>query len=341
MKISRLLKILTILAITALVAGCKLAVMVPSGGDVTSESGTRNCAGGSLCEFNITDSTFYEVFTAVARPGYVFSKWSAGGPAFFCGDSTNPNCEITNEGTAGDANIQAIIATGKFFYVMPIFKFVGIDTDGDGIKDHVDADDDNDGVLDADDHCPLLGPNFDDFGCPFTHSIVMVNGRQWYQPTLFKGVGWNAINAVCPAGVCINGGVLNGHDMTGWTWASVEDMNSMFNFYIAGSSQPVMGPGPSSSYGSYIPPEPYRTLYQDGFIPTGEGDSTILYGWSRDLDPVTSGTAHPLAYLANHEVYTPIICMVEGACVVAYSTNTTRDAGYPGGPGAWFFRAPP
>lgn len=29
------------------------------------------------------------------------------------------------------------------FYIMPLFKFVGIDTDGDGIKDHVDEDDDN------------------------------------------------------------------------------------------------------------------------------------------------------------------------------------------------------
>ncbi len=34
-----------------------------------------------------------------------------------------------------------------------------------GIKDYLDPDDDNDGVLDADDNCPLEGPNLDGFGC--------------------------------------------------------------------------------------------------------------------------------------------------------------------------------
>ncbi len=236
---SRILKILVILAVTTLITGCKLAVMVPSGGDVTSESGTRNCAGGSLCEFNITDSTFYEVFTAVARPGYVFSKWSAGGPAFFCGDSTNPSCEITNEGTAGDANIQAIIATGKFFYVMPIFKFVGIDTDGDGIKDHVDADDDNDGVNDFDDVCPLVGPNLDGFGCPGKPitDTVNANGKVWAQTNLFTNLSWNDISAVCPAGVCNNSAMLNGFNMDGWMWADVEVAVELFNSY--GISPPL------------------------------------------------------------------------------------------------------
>lgn len=28
-----------------------------------------------------------------------------------------------------------------------------------------------------------------------------------------------------------NAGVLNGYNMTGWTWASVEDMNALLNKY--------------------------------------------------------------------------------------------------------------
>jgi hypothetical protein len=41
---------------------------------------------------------------------------------------------------------------------MPIFKDVGIDTDGDGVRNELDEDDDNDGIFDIDDLCPL-NPN--------------------------------------------------------------------------------------------------------------------------------------------------------------------------------------
>lgn len=67
-------------------ACCKLAVIVSSGGDITSASGKRNGVGASLCEHNITDSPFTESFAALARPGCVFSKWGSGA-GFFCGNS--------------------------------------------------------------------------------------------------------------------------------------------------------------------------------------------------------------------------------------------------------------
>lgn len=72
---------------------------------------------------------------------------------------------------------------------------------------------------------------------------VFVNGREWYQPDLFTNLTWIEINAVCPtpAGVC--DGELNGNDMTGWTWASVSDVNDLFNHVIGGAA---MGPGPTS-----------------------------------------------------------------------------------------------
>ncbi len=250
--------------------GCKLAVMVPSGGDVTSASNTRNCSGGSLCEHNITDSTFNESFTAVARPGYVFSKWNTGA-GFLCGDSTNPTCTISNVGTAGNAFIGAVIATGQFFYAMPLFEFVGIDTDGDGIKDHLDEDDDNDGVFDVDDSCPLLGPNRDGFGCPNTYT-VLANGKEWYQPDLFTNLSWNQISTVCPYqnGACIAGGQLNGHDMTGWTWASVEDVSNLLNSY--GVSPPLAGNDCRRSPGqTWI-----QDFYEAGWRPTGYDNPQYL-----------------------------------------------------------------
>lgn len=130
----RLFKNLTILAVTVLIAGCKLNLVVPTGGDVTSASGTRHCAGGTVCEFIIANSTFNESFTAVPRPGYVFSKWADG---FQCGNSTNPVCTINNTGyvMGSNAAVDSYIQSGAYFYAMPLFSFVGISGDVD--KDHV------------------------------------------------------------------------------------------------------------------------------------------------------------------------------------------------------------
>ena len=90
---SRLSKILVILAITTLVAGCKLAVIVGEGGNVTSLSGTRNCASTSYCINEIVDGSFNETFTVVAKPGFQFVKWQ-GGTDLQCGDATVPTCTV-------------------------------------------------------------------------------------------------------------------------------------------------------------------------------------------------------------------------------------------------------
>lgn len=60
-------------------------------------------------------------------------------------------------------------------------------------------------------------------------NIVVADGKGWLQPVLFLNLSWNDIDAACPMKVC--GGLLNGHDMTGWTWASSDDAESLFTFY--------------------------------------------------------------------------------------------------------------
>ena len=107
-----------------------------------------------------------------------------------------------------------LFATG---HIMPIYKDVGIDTDGDGIRNDLDEDDDNDGVLDSIDICPL---NSNPTCTSPIIDVVKVNGKTWAQVNLFVGLFWGDINTVCPEGHCISNGVLNGYDMTGWEWAS-------------------------------------------------------------------------------------------------------------------------
>jgi uncharacterized repeat protein (TIGR02543 family) len=149
-------KILIILTTFSLVTGCKLALMVPAGGEVTSASTTRDCNGGSggkFCTYDISSAPlpFSESFTAVAKPGYQFVKWQVGND-FRCPGSTNPVCTVNIANDLIGAISLAAFETG---YLMPVFKDVGFDTDGDGTYDRQDNDDDNDGILDVNDPCPL------------------------------------------------------------------------------------------------------------------------------------------------------------------------------------------
>ena len=114
-------KCLLVLYLPIVLTGCKLALTVPSGGDVTSASGTANCAQGSVCELTITDTTFNESFTAVPKTGYVFTKWKAG-DGYVCANSTTPTCVTSNTQFEGNAQVEAIIASDATFKIEPIFE---------------------------------------------------------------------------------------------------------------------------------------------------------------------------------------------------------------------------
>ena len=140
-------KTLFICCIATVMVGCKIAVLTSSGGDVQSGSGAMNCSASNFCEFKVTSAPFTESFTAYPREGYEFEKWFDGS-GFLCGKSTNPTCTVNIGDGAVGAVIVALFESG---YVMPIFKDVGIDTDGDGVRNELDEDDDNDGIFDIDD----------------------------------------------------------------------------------------------------------------------------------------------------------------------------------------------
>jgi hypothetical protein len=130
--------------------GCKLAVIVGEGGDITSVSGTNDCSGPGYCVIDIDDPNFTETFTAVPKPGYEFVKWQDGW-GFQCADVQSIFCTVSIPPGAA----SAILASYDTASIRPVFNNVGIDTDGDGIRNSEDPDDDNDGVLDEDDLDPL------------------------------------------------------------------------------------------------------------------------------------------------------------------------------------------
>jgi hypothetical protein len=106
---------------------------------------------------------------------------------------------------------------------------------------------------------------------------VTVEGKEWYQPDLFTELSWNEINAVCPEGKCV--GMLNDYDMTGWTWATIKDMNDLFNYYIGSN---VLGPGPDRVL--LGDSEAVTAFYNDGWRSSFSGmedleDWGVTQGW--------------------------------------------------------------
>ena len=118
---------------------------------------------------------------------------------------------------------------------------------------------------------------------PFPDTIT-VDGKEWLQVERFSGLTWDEIDEVCPAnsgGTCVNGGTLNGYDMTAWTWASADEVYGLFNYYIG---SPILSSGRDWLFeeeSSWAP-----AFYSDGWRPANPLDSIfwrLTTGFSRTI----------------------------------------------------------
>lgn len=190
------------------------------------------------------------------------------------------------------------------------------------------VDSDGDGMIDEEDPCPS-DPDLD---CrPPSPDVITINGREWMQPDLFVNLSWVAINAVCPGGACIDGGVLAGKDMTGWTWASRDTMLEFFNSF--GISPPLeigVVHGAAEKNSAWAP-----SFFSWGFRPIIPVSSTpdVILGWVSDSSsysyPPTSAYRDE-AHIADRE--DPDMFDAAGFSPMCCSTNPEV--------GAWFYRAP-
>jgi len=203
------IKLLLFLSVL-LVSGCKLAVINVEGGEVQS-TGSGICVAGTVCLIDVADTNFSETFTAVPDDGRYFHKWNQGG-RFFCGNWFNPECNLSFEGLQGEEKIEALVASSEVFYLMPVFKSYprAILVDGQP-------------------------------------RVIQVDGKkwEWLQPVDFSwysddeitGYSYSDYNEVCPKGVC-NGNLPGSTiDLTGYTWASSDEVRLLFQAYeVAGTN---------------------------------------------------------------------------------------------------------
>ncbi|MEZ5572919.1 MAG: hypothetical protein R3E64_12980 [Halioglobus sp.] len=170
-------------------------------------------------------------------------------------------------------------------------------------------------------------------GCAAAGSItdtVTVDGTEWAQVDLFVGLNWSDINVVCPAGVC-GSGTLNGFEMEGWTWASIDDMNELFNYYIGFVA---LGPGPdvyTDAVDAFAP-----AFFADGWRLT-----SVVLSASKVTEGYNAGSTQNLASMTAFRdaqgICNFVIC---GGLTDFDSAVTGKDEGilFGDGPGAWFVR---
>lgn len=294
MKKKRSAGLLVAAAATSVLAGCKLAVIVGEGGQVQSLSGTSDCPSTSYCVIDIDAGDFSESFTAVANPGYEFIKWQDG-EGFLCANSTDATCTVEIPMGLTPDQQQALLDLFLTGRIMPLFADVGLDRDNDGIRDELDEDNDNDGILDRDDACPL-DPSNTCAGIAVADTFTAPDGRLWAQPDLFQGLNWNDVNAVCPDGICA--GTLEGYDMEGWVWASVDDANDLVNQF---NGAVLLGPGPDSAEVGPTPSAAWEIAMQDAGV---RSTFEINIGWIIETllrDEVSTTTVYSLFLRGGYE----------------------------------------
>jgi cytochrome c5 len=107
-------------AVTSLLTGCKIALLVVEGGDLGSQSGRFACAQGDICIIEVNSTDFNDIFIADPGEGYVFSHWLSG-ENMLCGTTVGPRCTIDLRAFEGNELIEAFVASDITYYILPVF----------------------------------------------------------------------------------------------------------------------------------------------------------------------------------------------------------------------------
>lgn len=81
-------------------------------------------------------------------------------------------------------------------------------------------------------HTARLLPLLFALALPIQAAAIPFDGKDWAQPADFTGFSWDEVSTVCPSGGGACSGSLTGlsgtRDFTGWTWATVGEVASLF-----------------------------------------------------------------------------------------------------------------
>lgn len=119
----RLVRTVTLLIAVLFLASCKIKIIVPSEGSVTTSSGAFSCAANQTCFIDVLDIFFDETFIAKPKPGYEFVKWEFRDRGL-CGGKTPP-CHLYTSFFADRPNFIPFLESDEVYFLVPIFKMAG------------------------------------------------------------------------------------------------------------------------------------------------------------------------------------------------------------------------
>jgi antitoxin component YwqK of YwqJK toxin-antitoxin module len=113
------LRLAIVIAVCCLVSGCWLELSSDEGGFITTQSGNYECLSGALCEIEVSDTNFDEVFIAVPTPGYFFYSW-AGRADAFCPRSSE-DCALSTAYFGGNEALMGVLDSDQTYVLEPVF----------------------------------------------------------------------------------------------------------------------------------------------------------------------------------------------------------------------------
>lgn len=170
----------------------------------------------------------------------------------------------------------------------------------------------------------------------------IIDGREWLQPTAVLGVTWNEMNAVCGAGACAGSVGASAFDLTGWTWASIDQVGDLFS-----SITPLPQGGTDYADGDFSFTE--NLLATLGFdatfvFPVLPGvvsqQVTLIGGLSSTLD-AASGEAYAGVIASGETSFVPGLEIAGTRISTEYLLGVDGDTLERLFSGGWFFRADP
>ncbi len=107
---------------------------------------------------------------------------------------------------------------------------------------------------------------------------VIKDGKEWLQPKDFVNLTWYDVAQVCDPVTGLCDGTLGSTDVTGYTWASVDEVSGLFNAY--GVAPPLTGLGEVNHADSSWAP-----AFLDDFDHTYiSSRHEYVWGWARTAD---------------------------------------------------------
>ena len=111
---------------------------------------------------------------------------------------------------------------------------------------------------------------------------VIVGDREWRQPIDTTGFDWSEVASVCSATTGVCAGSLDGVSFDGWTWASIEDVQELFEQLIKPGS--IEFPTIDTNYQAANDPDIRAALGPGGFTPLATDFGPVRTGgWTRSV----------------------------------------------------------